>query len=185
MNRFMSPKIQNKSLEVMALKVVHEIADSIRCALFFTIMADETTDTANKEQVVIVLRWVGSGLSINEEFIRVVCCIDSIQALMLKEVIKDILTHLNLSVCKIRGQCYDGAATMAGCRNGLAKFMKDDEPRALYTHCYGHSLNLVAWRPHPFPHAKEEQFSRRRAWYQPTKVMFLSTILLTINLIMR
>ena len=96
-------------------------------------MADETIDTANKEQVVTVLRWVGSsGLSINEEFIELYA-VDGIQALMLKEGIKDILTHLNLSVRKIRGQCYDGAATMAGCRNGLAKLMKDDEPRASYT----------------------------------------------------
>ena len=143
MNRFMSPKIQNELLEVMGLKVVREIADSIRCAPFFTIMVDETTDIANKEQVVIVLRWVGSDLSVNEEFIGLYA-VDSIQALMLKEVIKDILTRLNLSVHKIRGQCYDGAATMAGCRNGLTKLMKDDEPRALYTHCYGHSLNLAA-----------------------------------------
>ena len=30
----------------------------------------------------------------------------------------------------------------------------------------------LAWRPHPFPHAKEERFSGRRALYQPTKVMF-------------
>ena len=118
----------------MVLKVVREIADSIRCAPFFTIMADETTDIANKEQVVIVLRWVGGGLSINEKFIRLYA-VDStsIKVLMLKEVIKDILTCLNLSVCKIRGQCYDGAGTIAGYRNGPAKLMKDDEPRASYT----------------------------------------------------
>ena len=82
-------------------------------------MVDETTDIANKEQVVIVLRWVGSDLSVNEEFIGLYA-VDSIQALMLKKVIKDILKRLNLSVHKIRGQCYDGAATMAGCRNGLS-----------------------------------------------------------------
>ena len=34
-------------------------------------------------------------------------------------------------------------------------------------------VGLLAWRPHPFPHAnKEERFSGRRAWYQHTKVMF-------------
>jgi hypothetical protein len=43
-----------------------------------------------------------------------------------------------------RGQCYDGASTMSGCKNGLAKLIQDAEPRALYTHCYGHALNLAA-----------------------------------------
>ena len=51
--------------------------------------------------------------------------------------------------------------------------------RARVMHIRAH--DMLAWRPRPFPHAKEERFSRRRAWYQPTKVMFLSTILLTMN----
>ena len=34
---------------------------------------------------------------------------------------------------------------MQGCLNGVTVQMLQDEPRALYTHCYGHSLNL-AWQ---------------------------------------
>lgn len=40
-------------------------------------------------------------------------------------------------------QCYDGASNMSGCRSGIAKQITDLESRALYTHCYGHSLNLA------------------------------------------
>ena len=32
---------------------------------------------------------------------------------------------------------------MAGLRCGVAKQIQDLEPRAVYTHCYGHSLNLT------------------------------------------
>ena len=32
---------------------------------------------------------------------------------------------------------------MQGCRNGVAVQILQVEPRALYTHCYGHSLNLA------------------------------------------
>ena len=32
---------------------------------------------------------------------------------------------------------------MAGARSGVAKKLSDDEPRAVYTHCYGHALNLA------------------------------------------
>ena len=32
---------------------------------------------------------------------------------------------------------------MQGCRKGVAVQILQEEPRALYTHCYGHSLNLA------------------------------------------
>lgn len=50
---------------------------------------------------------------------------------------------MNISLHKLRGQCYDGAATMAGLKSDVAKQIQDIEPRAVYTHCYGHSLNLA------------------------------------------
>jgi len=57
--------------------------------------------------------------------------------------IKDVLKWLEFPMSKCRGQCYDGATTMKGPRNGVAKQLLADEPRAVYTHCYGHSLNLA------------------------------------------
>ena len=33
---------------------------------------------------------------------------------------------------------------MSGLRNGVAAQVQKLEPRAIYTHCYGHSLNLAA-----------------------------------------
>ena len=33
---------------------------------------------------------------------------------------------------------------MQGARNGVAKRLADEESRAVYTHCYGHALNLAA-----------------------------------------
>ena len=44
---------------------------------------------------------------------------------------------------KIRGQCYDGAAAMVGTRSGVAELVLTEEARAIYTHCYGHELNLA------------------------------------------
>ena len=51
---------------------------------------------------------------------------------------------MNLTLAKARGQCYDGASNMCGIRSGVAKQIQDEEPRALFTHCYGHSLSLAA-----------------------------------------
>ena len=56
---------------------------------------------------------------------------------------KDILIRFNIDMKNCRDQCYDGAANMAGVRNGVATQNLAVEPRELYTHCYGHSLNLA------------------------------------------
>ena len=53
------------------------------------------------------------------------------------------MTRMNLSFSKMRGQCYDGAASMAGQKEGVATCIQQLEPRAVYTHCYGHALNLA------------------------------------------
>ena len=50
---------------------------------------------------------------------------------------------MNIPVEQIRGQRYDGASAMRGRRGGVAKVIMDEEPQALYTHCYGHSINLA------------------------------------------
>ncbi len=57
------------------------------------------------------------------------------------KIIKDTL-RFNLKFELCRGQCYDGASVMSGIRTGVAKLICDEELRAVFTHCYGHSLNL-------------------------------------------
>ncbi len=54
------------------------------------------------------------------------------------------MVRLNLALSNCRGQCYDGAANMAGIRTGVATQIRAEEPRAVYSHCYGHALNLAA-----------------------------------------
>ena len=61
----------------------------------------------------------------------------------LVEVIRDTLVRMNLSLANCRRQCYDGAAVMKGVRNGVSTQILSEQPKALYTHCYGHSLNLA------------------------------------------
>ena len=50
---------------------------------------------------------------------------------------------MNLKVENCRGQCYDGAANMNGAKKGVATQLRQTEPRALLTHCYGYALNLA------------------------------------------
>lgn len=50
---------------------------------------------------------------------------------------QEVLSHVPWD----KGQWYDGASTMKGPRSGVAKQLLEEEPKAIYTHCYGHSLN--------------------------------------------
>ena len=140
-DKYTSHDMQNEMLGVMALNLLRKIADNVRISKF-TIMIDETTDVSTAEQVVIVLRWVGSDLDVHEDFIGLYST-DSISSGSLVGIVKDILLRLNLSIENCRGQCYDGAANMRGCRTGVAKQIADMEPCAIFLHCYGHALNLA------------------------------------------
>ena len=65
--------------------------------------------------------------------------VDDIKMDIIVAVLKDMILklNLNLSICRI--QCYDGATHI---KKAAAK-IKAIEPKALYLHCYGHSLNLA------------------------------------------
>jgi len=143
-NKYTSHEVQNDILKAMALNVLRTIATRIHNSSFFTIMADETTDVSNREQVTIILRWVDdSDFSVNEDFVGLYA-VPSIDSNTLVSIIKDTLLWFNLPLSKARGQCYDAAANMSGIRNGVAAQLRKEEARAVYTHCYGHSLNLAA-----------------------------------------
>ena len=137
-----SGDMQNEMVKVMALRVLREIAGRLQSASFFTVMADETTDASNVEQVVICLRWVSEKFEVLEEFVGLYK-VASTGAEIIYAAITDVLLRLNLAVSKVRSQCYDGAATMSGAKSGVVTRLCAAEPRAVFTHCYGHSLNLA------------------------------------------
>lgn len=139
--KYTAHEVQNELLSIMALQILRHIAAQIQSAVFFTVMVDETTDCSNKEQVVLVFRWVDDDLTAHEEFIGLYLT-DSITAAALVAIIEDTLLRLNIKLENCRGQCYDGASTMSGAKKGVAKVIAIKESCAIFTHCYGHALNL-------------------------------------------
>ena len=140
-DRFTSPAIQNELLEIMAMTILKKLANNL-AGRQFVIMVDETTDISNTEQLVLCLRYVDDQLNSHEEFIGL-HSLESTTALSITYTIEDILVRLSLQLVNCRGQCYDGVSAMAGCKTGVATTIRQKEPRALYTHCYGHALNLA------------------------------------------
>ena len=64
--KYVSHDIQNELLKIMALSVLRRIASCISSAKFYCIMCDECTDTSNREQLVICIRWVNEELQPQE-----------------------------------------------------------------------------------------------------------------------
>ena len=142
-NVYTSPDIQNEIIKLMGINISRDMAAQFQSSPFLTIMADETTDASNTEQVTLFIRWVTDDLQVHEDFVGLYS-VPSIAADMLVSVIKDVFMRMNLRFDKVRGQCYDGVSAMSGKRRGVAKQISDIEPRAVFTHCYGHALNLAA-----------------------------------------
>ena len=142
-DKYTSPQVQNEMLKVMGLAVLSDIGDARRSTQFLTIMVDETTiDAANQEQVVLCLHWMDDDFAAHEEMIGLYA-VASTHADVLVAVVEDVLLRLSLPLSKLKGQCYDGASSMAGHRSGVATQILEKEPNALYTHCYGQALNLA------------------------------------------
>ena len=105
-------------------------------------MADETADISNTEQLVIRMRWVDKALEVHEEFVAMKA-VSVPDANSIASEIEGVISDMQLLIENIRGQCYDGASVMSGNKAGVARKFKDKNPLALYTHGYGHALNLA------------------------------------------
>ena len=74
-------------------------------------------------------------MTIEEDFILGFYETANTKADTLCKIIKDVLTRCELDISDLRGQCYDGAASMSGEKSGLQTQTRKEEPRALYVHC--------------------------------------------------
>lgn len=68
-DKYTSHQMQNKMLQVMALRIFREICDLIRGAPFYSTMANEVADSSSREQVVVCFRWVDQHFEPHEEFV--------------------------------------------------------------------------------------------------------------------
>ena len=111
--------------KVTTAELLRSISDHIDnkfiCSLkespFFSILADESTDIASKEELSICGRWLDKGKPV-EHFLGMV----HVQHVDAKNITKSIIQFLQtrgIDLKKLRGLGFDGASTMSGCRSGV------------------------------------------------------------------
>jgi hypothetical protein len=64
-------------------------------------------------------------------------------SLALAQLIINSLNSLGLDSNKLRGQGYDGAAVMSGHLTGVQATIREKAPKAVFSSCASHALNLV------------------------------------------
>ena len=107
---YKSATIQNDiiaiTMEYLRNQIISEITEH---APFFTILADETTNVSNTEQLCISIRFVGETCSIHKEFLGFVSLALATGEAVTTSILEALQTWL-LDVKNCRGQGYDGAS---------------------------------------------------------------------------
>ncbi|XP_042443839.1 zinc finger MYM-type protein 1-like [Zingiber officinale] len=140
-NQLTSPKIQKDLTRACAseitLAIINDIGDK-----FFSLMVDEARDSSVKEHMGVVLMYVNKEGYVIERFLAVVHVPDT-GSHSLKMTIDTLFVQHGLSLSRLRGQGYDGASNMRGEFNGLKSLILQENPFAMYVHCFSHKLQLV------------------------------------------
>ena len=137
-----SKLIQNDLLDCM-LEVCHDrIEQELKEASYVSIMADETSDVAEKVQLAIVYRYEING-SIHERFWGFFNPEDQTANSIAECILKQLDRIFKDDRRKIIAQTYDGASVMSGNTGGVQTKVKEHYPLAQYVHCYAHQLNLI------------------------------------------
>ena len=134
-NRYHSPEVINELTEIMGHTVLRSILQNMFSQHWFALLADETRDVSNLEQLVLGISWVSDSYEINEDMVGLIQLNDTTAANIYK-CLKDSLVSLGFQ--------FDGASSFRGHVSGVRRRFQDDNPAAGPVHCLAHCVNLCA-----------------------------------------
>uniref|UniRef100_A0A673TGJ0 Zinc finger MYM-type containing 1 n=2 Tax=Suricata suricatta TaxID=37032 RepID=A0A673TGJ0_SURSU len=140
-----STQIQNDIIEIIKTEMLQDIVNEINVSPAFSIICDETTGSATKEQLSVCVRYpqkMSKAVLIKERFLGFID-VEEMTGTALHRTIKTYLQQIGVDLSKICGQAYDSTMNLRGKFNKIAAEFKKEEPRALYMHCYAHFLDLA------------------------------------------
>ncbi|XP_043288811.1 52 kDa repressor of the inhibitor of the protein kinase-like [Venturia canescens] len=141
---YLSKTIQNEFIALLGDHVKKKIVDDIKKSKYFGIIFDSTPDNSHTDQMSEIIRYVhieGDVVEVRESFLGFFSFSGKTAADISESILKQLEKDgLNIENCRAQG--YDNAASMAGIHGGVQQKIKDINPKALFTPCANHSLNL-------------------------------------------
>uniref|UniRef100_A0A1X7UDU2 Uncharacterized protein n=1 Tax=Amphimedon queenslandica TaxID=400682 RepID=A0A1X7UDU2_AMPQE len=141
--KYMSHDMVNEHIQTIANTVLqlHLSKITTNYSPWYSIIGNEASDTAGREQLHLSIRWVNEDYIVSKNPVGL-ASIPSTTSDVLTKVIKDMLIRFCLLITFRRGQAFDGAANKQGHGNGVITQIKSENPVAVSIHCFAHCLNL-------------------------------------------
>ena len=97
---------------------------------------------SNTQQMSLVLKFLGKNLDVRTEFLGLLRCKSGSYRKALSETLLGAISELKIDINDCKRQGYDEAASVSVSKNGKAAHIVNKNPKAIYTHCFSHRLNL-------------------------------------------
>ena len=138
---YLSKATTAEVLKSISHNLEQRLLTHLKASQCFSIMADENTDVASKEELSVCDRWLEKGKAV-EHFLGIVH-VKEVNAEALTRYLLQFLSDKGLSIGKVRGLGFDGASTMSGAKSGVQIRLRYHSPSSLYVHCRCHQLQLA------------------------------------------
>ena len=130
-------------IDICGLIITDKLIKEVNECKFFSILCDETSDLSHIEQMSLSIRYVDlKSCLIKENFICFVPVYECTGENLANTIVQK-LKEIGLSLEFLRGQGYGGGANMSGKYRGVQARILNLQPKAIYTHCASHRLNLT------------------------------------------
>lgn len=137
---FLSNNFIDKVLLVIRQSIVKHIMDEIhRNGGEFGLEIDSTQDVAFQEQYSVVVRYINDKTEVAEHTVKFINVKDTTGKGVFESLQKS-LHEIGLNFRNLVGYSFDGANSM---RYTLNAFIKEINPKCMYTWCFSHRFNLV------------------------------------------